>query len=125
MPFVREEQIVKVRDGSSFTERRFTIRRTRHGPVMNDMYPGLFPSWAPPVTIQREPGELSSSIDQFGLANRATSVASLRHALLGVGTPLAAWQAADRTGTIALFATGTIPVRRKLRGTRRLRRCSS
>lgn len=115
--FDHEQHVVKVRDGSQLSERRFEVRRTRHGPLMNDMYPGLFPAGAPPVAIGWNPGNLSTSIDGFGQANRATSVETLRRALSRVGTPIAAWQAADTTGTIAVFSTGTIPVRRHHRGT--------
>ena len=116
-PFVIEEHVIRVRDGASFAERKVAIRRSRHGPILNDMYPGIFPPWAPPVAVRWEPGNLSGSIAAVGRANRARSVQDLRAALSGMLTPAASWVAADDTGTIAVFATGTVPIRRAHRGT--------
>ncbi len=116
-PFEREEHIIHVRDGSTLEPRPIVIRRSRHGPILNDMYPGLFPSFAPPVAVKWDPGSLSGSIGAVGRANRARTVESLREALLGMLTPAASWVAADRRGTIAIFTTGTLPVRNKHLGT--------
>jgi penicillin G amidase len=116
-PFQHDEHVIRIRDGSSFKKRKLTIRRSRHGPILNDMYPGLFPKFAPPVAVHWEPGCLANSITSLGKANRARTVESLRDALNGMLTPVASWVGADKSGTIAIFATGTVPIRKKHLGT--------
>lgn len=115
--FERDEHVIRVREGSGFQDRKLTIRRSRHGAILNDMYPGLFPPQAPPVAVQWNPGVLSGSIASLGRANRARTVEALRKELSGMLTPVASWVAADRRGTIAIFATGTVPIRKKHLGT--------
>jgi penicillin amidase len=117
LPFEREEHVIRVRDGSVLRERKLTVRRSHHGPLLNDMYPGLLPKHAPPVAVRWEPGRLSTSLASLGKANRARTAEALREALSGMLTPAASWIAADRQGTIAIFATGTVPVRKKHLGT--------
>lgn len=117
VPFDRREHVIRVRDGSEFEQRKLVIRHTRHGPILNDMYPGLLPDFAPPVAVRWEPGRLSKSISALGRANRARTVESLRRALNGMLTPAASWVAADKRGTIGIFATGTVPVRAAHLGT--------
>jgi penicillin amidase len=117
LPFQNDEHVIRVRNGSTLEERKLVIRRSRNGPILNDMYPGLLPSFAPPVAVKWEPGRLSTSIGALGRANRARTVEGLREALSGMLTPAASWIAADKQGTIAVFATGTVPVRKKHLGT--------
>lgn len=50
-------------------------------------------------------------------ANRAGSVRELRQAMIGLQCPIASVAAADTNGDIALFASGTVPVREHHRGT--------
>lgn len=37
MPFVERDEVIKVKDGEDVS---FTVRETRHGPVISDIYPG-------------------------------------------------------------------------------------
>jgi penicillin amidase len=113
---VCEEHLVRV-GGDDPGERRVVIRRSPRGPLVNDLYPGLLPEWAPPVALRWETGPASSSVAALGRANHAGSVDELRQALLGMSTPAAAWTAADVEGTIAVFATGSVPQRLATRGT--------
>ncbi|MBI5527930.1 MAG: penicillin acylase family protein [Deltaproteobacteria bacterium] len=115
--FEREDHIVGHRDGDVMTERQHTIRRTVHGPILNDMYPDLFPKWAPPIALSWDAPDAWKSVAALGRANRAKTVEELRAALAFMSTPATIWTAADDTGTIAVFATGSVPVRKGHLGT--------
>jgi penicillin amidase len=115
--FGREDHVIGHRDGDALTERHYTIRRSIHGPILNDMYPDLFPKWAPPAALRWDASDAWKSIAALGSANRAKTVEELRAALATMATPSTTWTAADDTGAIAVFATGSIPVRKAHLGT--------
>ncbi|MGI5864686.1 MAG: penicillin acylase family protein [Myxococcales bacterium] len=112
-PLEAREVIVRVRDGKP-RERRFTIRRTRHGPLLNDFQPKLLPKGAPAVAVRWAFTDASASFDALSRANRARTVGELRAALAGLPGPIDAWTAADTEGSIALFVNGQVPRRRHL-----------
>ena len=115
--FENTTEIIKVKTNKGIVERRFVIRNTIHGPVMNDVYPGLLPKWAPVVSIRWIPAESTNSITSIGQANRAKNVRDVRLALSKMSSPISTWTAADKSGSIAIFATGTLPVRKGFLGT--------
>jgi penicillin amidase len=111
-----EPVIIRVRKGDDLEEREFKLRRTCHGPILNDMYPGLLPPGAPLIAIKWELPDLQHSIGKIYEANRAQTLAGLRDALMEI--PVAQnIMAVDTRGDIGFFSTGKIPVRRHHRGT--------
>jgi penicillin amidase len=113
----KQEQVVRIRQGQRFDEKRFVLRRTRNGALLNDMYPHLFPVGSPLVAVRWATRGVSSSIQALRGAARARTVEELREALLGLATPVSAWTAADTSGAIAFFVTGSLPVRDNHLGT--------
>lgn len=116
-PVEKREQVVRIRHGQRFEERRFVVRHTRNGALLNDMYPYLFPEDAPLVALKWEPVGVSESIGALRRAARAKNVREMREALGGLATPASAWTAADTSGDIAFFVTGSLPVRTHHLGT--------
>jgi penicillin amidase len=116
-PMVTDSVVVRIRDGSEFTERTARVRRTPRGPLLNDMYPGLIPARAPLVSIHGIPTQVAGTLRSLRLANQAGNVRELREAMIGLQCPIASVAAADVGGDIALFASGTVPVREHHRGT--------
>jgi penicillin amidase len=115
--FEKSEETIKVRDGDRFYKRTFRIRRTVHGPALNDMYPGLFPDWAPVVALRWDTTGAAGSMTAMSRALRAADVRSFRKEMLSVVTPVSAFTAADSSGNIAIFATGSLPLRKGHLGT--------
>lgn len=115
--FVKKEQIIRVRDGSKFIEKRFELRFTENGPVMNDMYPMKFPEWAPPVSIKWNQLSVAGSFASFRDANKAESVEELHKAFSNMRALANNIIAADDKGRIAAFSTGDIPIRKNHLGT--------
>jgi penicillin amidase len=116
-PLITKSAIFRIREGSKFREHTTRIRHTPRGPLINDMYPGLLPEGAPLVSIHGIPTEIASTMRSIRLANRAWSVRELREAMIGLQCPIASVATADTNGNIALFASGTVPVREHHRGT--------
>ena len=116
-PLTRTQRIIRVRKGGRLIEQRSELRSTRRGPLVNDMYPGLLPDWAPLVSLRWDATGSGDSIEAFRQANRADDVAGLRRAMLSVATPVNSVMAADVSGAIALFPTGRLPKRRGHLGT--------
>jgi penicillin amidase len=108
---------VRVREGSTYGERVVCTRHTPRGPVLNDLYPRLLGEGAPLVSVRQTPARVAGTLRSFREANRAGSVGELRQEMMSVVTPASVVVAADRAGDVALFATGTVPVRRGHRGT--------
>ena len=111
------EEVFRVRHGTDTEEHRFTFRRSRHGPLLNDLYPNLFPEDAPLLALCSLETRAGASIAAGFKAARARDVFELRDALRGMASPPTVWTAADVDGNIALFATGTIPLRQRHLGT--------
>jgi penicillin amidase len=116
-PLERRVAVVRVRDGEAFDERRFSLRRTCHGPLLNDMYPGYLPEDGPLVAIHWESPGVERSFGHLYRANRARNVDELREHLMRIPSPVQNIVAADRDGHIAFFSTGSVPIRRHHRGT--------
>lgn len=116
-PLEQDEVIIRIRDGSDLRVKRLTVRRTRRGPVLNDMFPGLLPDAAPLVTIRGGRLGAGASMQSLGRAAAAGTVGELRAAMLGMASPINVVQAADTSGAVTLFATGEVPQRPNHLGT--------
>ena len=111
------EELFRERRGTDMEDYRFTFRRSRHGPLLNDLYPHLFPKDAPLLALSSLETRAGASVEAGFEAARARNVFEVRDALRGMTSPATVWTAADVEGNIALFATGTIPLRQKHLGT--------
>ena len=109
--------VIRVRDGDEMEERVFNLRQTPRGPVLNDMMPGILPADAPMLSIQSGSLGAGQSIRALQRANRAKSVVELQQHMMAMPSPINTVLAGDVHGQIALFATGTVPIRRGHRGT--------
>lgn len=105
-PFVRREEVIRVRGGTADT---LQVRETRHGPIVSDLDP--LPSgdllafqWA-----GRDPSPTASAILAM---NRSGSVDEFLDALRGFRNPHQNVVFADTTGRIGYWMTGRIPLRR-------------
>lgn len=116
-PLVTDKVVVKIRDGESLDEEVFQLRKTCHGPLMNDMYPDYLPEGAPLVAIQWQLPNVEASIGHLYRANAAANVDELRERLMEIPAPIQNITAADTSGDIAFFATGSVPLRDHHRGT--------
>ncbi len=116
-PLESREVTVRVRVDGELEERRFTMRRSRHGPLFNDMYPGVLPAWAPPVAVQWASGDSADSLAAVDAAARAETAEQCADAMAGMASPVAVWMAADVDGGLAFVVNGDLPVRHHHRGT--------
>jgi penicillin amidase len=116
-PIEAETVVVRIRDGSEYIEKKEKIRRTPRGPLLNDMYSDLLPEGAPLVSVHGIPMGAGGSIRSLRRAAGVKTVAELREALEGFSSPINTSLAADVNGAIAIFATGSVPVRENHRGT--------
>lgn len=108
---------IAVRDKRQLTTQSFVLRRTCHGPMLNDMYPHLFPPGSPWVTVRWHMQGFAKQIGIFQKANRARTVAELKGYLSQLTAPVSTVQAADTQGNIGIFWAGTVPLRTHHRGT--------
>lgn len=103
---------IRIRKGKQLQTRTFPVRRTCHGPLLNDMYPHLLPKGSPWVAVQwRIEGV---NLEMWSRANRAKTVKELYSILKTLTTPVSTVQAADTQGNIGIFWAGTIPKRQHL-----------
>jgi len=109
--------VVRIKDGKEWKEQTFTHRRTRNGPVLNDLYPGLLPETGPLVSIRWNTDKTAQSFQALREAGSVTNVQELQTALQGMVTPIGVYTAADVHGNVGLFSTGVLPVRTKHDGT--------
>lgn len=116
-PLVDDKVVIKIRDGDELEEETFPLRRTCHGPLMNDMYPDYLPENAPLVAIQWQLPNVEASIGHLYRANAASNVDELRDRLMAIPAPVQNITAADTSGDIAFFSTGSVPLRDHHRGT--------
>lgn len=115
--FGKREERIRVRKGKRHIETVATIRYTRNGPVINDMYPDVLPAWAPPLAIRWDLSGVYASMAALRKAAVARTAEELRQAVYDVSSPSTSWMVADTEGNISVFATGALPVRRHHLGT--------
>ncbi len=72
-PFTVRKETCKVRVGKSFIKKELSIRHTVHGPVINDIVPGL-PKGTPPVALRWSAWDMSRDTRAFDLAVSTSSV---------------------------------------------------
>lgn len=98
-------------------QRTFEIRASRHGNLLNDMYPEVIPADAPLVAIQWVKEGSWGTLQALENAARSTSVQDLRDRMASWTVPGQNVMAADDGGRIAAFMVGRFPVRNRHRGT--------
>jgi penicillin amidase len=98
-------------------EKKYPLRRSANGPLVNDIYPDLFPPWAPPTALRWDTTGAAEAVLHFRSANAARNVDELRAALQRVVTPATVFTAGDVHGAVVQFAGGRLPIRRHHLGT--------
>jgi penicillin amidase len=116
-PITKEEQVVRVRDGKNYLEKKFTLRHTCHGPVINDMYPDLLPLNAPIVSIKWEIPGVTESLYHLYQGMKSSSIDEFRSHVMKIPSPVQNITIASVSGDIAFFPTGAVPLRTKQSGT--------
>ena len=109
--------VIEVRGTQGLERKETFVRRTRHGPLLNDVYPDLLPAWAPLVAIQWAAGDVVPMIAGLRVAGAAKSVEDLLAQRDKLKSPAGVVTAADIDGNVAQFLAGTIPIRQRSRGT--------
>jgi penicillin amidase len=109
--------VIGYRDGQGMAQKTLSYRRTRNGPLVQDLFPGLLPDRAPPVALRWELRGVGGSFPAFLAAARARNVHELREALAPHVAPIVVITAADVEGSLAHFAVGRIPTRDRHLGT--------
>jgi penicillin amidase len=117
-PFRTVRDDVVERDGSSLVRHPFTVRYTRHGPVLNDAVdPARLPKDSSLLAVKWTLEEEADDIAVMWKLATAGSVADFREAMKGWAVPLQNWLAADDQGHIGYFPAGRVPIRRGWDGT--------
>ncbi|MEO8713465.1 MAG: penicillin acylase family protein, partial [Acetobacteraceae bacterium] len=103
-PFTVREERIRVRGAADQT---LTVRETRHGPVISDLFEAKGPVLAVAMA-NLQPGDTAA--EGLLALNRARSVAEAGKAAALITSPVQNLLVADRT-TIAMFVTGRVPIR--------------
>lgn len=108
---------VKVRTAKGMETRVVTVRASRHGVLLNDLYPDVMPAGLPPVALQWvKEGSVGTLKALDGMA-RASTVGQVREALRDWTVPGQVITTGDDSGSIGVFLAGRFPVRTAHRGT--------
>ncbi|MFA7428767.1 MAG: penicillin acylase family protein [Rhodospirillaceae bacterium] len=112
-PFETRTETILVRDAPA---EQFTVRATRHGPVVSDLLDVPLPegSVLALAATALEPDDRTA--EAILHLNRASSWQAAERALATYHAPQQNFIIADRAGTIAYLAPGRVPVRRTGRG---------
>ncbi|MBM4370110.1 MAG: penicillin acylase family protein [Deltaproteobacteria bacterium] len=112
-----EEIVVKARKRRKVEEHRYTLRSSRHGPLLNDIHPELLPPGSPLVAVRWDTTGAGLTIASVRDANRARDLPELRRALQTMLVPVQNVVAADVTGRTGFFRWGRAVRRDHHRGT--------
>ncbi len=111
------EEIVRVREGSDFLEKKLPLRETCNGPLYNDLHPELFPPGSPLVAIRWRVEGVERSFAVILELDQATSVEDVGRIVAKLPSTWNTWTVGDAAGHIASFPSGEVPVRPFHRGT--------
>ncbi len=111
------EELIRVREGSDFLEKKLPIRETCNGPLYNDLHPELFPPGSPLVAIRWKVEGVERSFAVILELDRATSVEDVGRIVARLPSTWNTWTVGDAQGHIASFPSGEVPLRPNHRGT--------
>ncbi|MFZ5444926.1 MAG: penicillin acylase family protein [Myxococcota bacterium] len=111
------EELIRVRDGDRFEEKRLPIRETCNGALYNDLHPELFPPGSPLVAIRWRVEGVERSFGVILELDRAQSVEDVGRIVAKLPSTWNTWTVGDVDGHIGLFPSGEVPVRLSHRGT--------
>ena len=118
VPLASEEVVIVARKNKrKSTAHRFTLRTTRHGPLLNDIYPELLPPGAPLLSVRWETTGAGLTIASVRRANQAKNLAEFRAAMRTMLTPVQNVVVADVAGATGFFRWGRAAIRSNHRGT--------
>ena len=107
-PFKIEREVIKVKDSDDVI---FDERFTDHGPVISDILPGNKLLGDKVISMRWTGYDISHELRAFMNINWASSFEDFQKALPDFGVPGQNFMYADRTGNIAMFSAGKIPIR--------------
>jgi len=101
-------EIIKIKGGG---EELLQIRKTKHGPVISDIYENDSLTKNQLISFQWTGHKVTHEIDALLSINWADSFSEFKAALPGFKVPGQNFMYADQTGNIGMFSVGAIPVR--------------
>ena len=117
-PMVTQEIVVTARKNKrKSVEHRYTVRSSRHGPLLNDLYPELLPEGSPLVSVRWETKGAGLTIATVRKANKARTAMEYRTIMQTMRTPVQNVLIADVDGAVGFFRWGRAAIRKNHRGT--------
>lgn len=107
-PFKIKREVIKIKGGA---EKVMEKRSTKHGPVISDIYPTSSMTDGKIITMQWTGNQVSDEFDAFYKINWANSFNDFQQALSEFKVPGQNFMYADKTGNIAMFSVGKVPIR--------------
>ncbi|MEX0594359.1 MAG: penicillin acylase family protein [Balneolaceae bacterium] len=105
---IRKHHVLRVKGED---DHLFTSRWTRHGPIINDIYPEQALTDDHLLSMKWTGHEVSQELEVFLDLNWGTSMETFREALSGFRSPGQNIAYADRDGNIAIFSAAGLPIR--------------
>ncbi len=116
LTFGKREEVFKIKSKGGFRTEKVLLRTTIHGPVINDLLPGVGKD-AMPIALAWTGYTLTDDSKGFLAVARARDAAEVKKAFGMIGSPVQNWVFADTKGNIGYFASGLYPARAKGDGT--------
>ncbi|HKJ30541.1 MAG TPA: penicillin acylase family protein, partial [Balneolales bacterium] len=107
--FKVDNELIKTKSGAQIVLR---IRMTDHGPVISDIFPDKKLLDGKVVSMDWTGYDMSDELNTFMKINWAKSFEQFKQALPTFGVPAQNFMYADKSGNIAMFSAGKIPIRK-------------
>jgi len=106
--FETRDEVIKVKDGD---DRLISIRSTKHGPVISDIYPNKQLTDGKVIAMRWTGHEISNELAAVYGINKAGSFSEFQNAVSEFEVPGQNFMYADTSGNIAMFSAAKLPVR--------------
>lgn len=107
--FKYDNEIIKTKSGAQIA---FRIRLTDHGPIVSDILPDKKLLGNKVIAMDWTGYDTSNELETFMKIDFAKSFEQFQNALKTFGVPAQNFMYADKSGNIAMFSVGKIPIRR-------------
>ncbi len=107
-PFEKVREVIKVKDQEAVL---YEYRKTKHGPVITDMYPNQELVGDQVISMQWTGHQVSNELRTMYQINWSDNFEQFKDALTHFAVPGQNFMYGDKAGNIAMFSTARLPIR--------------